>query len=196
MPLIGVAGGSGSGKTTLAQKLHQHFGPKRSVIVFQDSYYFDRSQHFHGDGSLNFDHPSALDWQLMIEHMQNIKKGVEIDIPIYDFATHTRSSKTQRVEPTDIILVDGILIFHPPKLRNLFDLRVFVDCPEPIRYERRLRRDVEERGRKPEGVRIQYQSTVLPMHNEFVEPSKAFADRIVDGVSDLSAHVTELAKSF
>lgn len=181
MKLIGVSGGSGSGKTTLASQLTARWGQNSCTLIYQDSYYIDRSSQFTGDGSLNFDHPEALDWDLMVKHLTLLKKGMPIDMPIYDFATHSRSKKTQTVKPTEYVLVDGILIFHPEKLRKLFDHKIYVDCPEHVRFERRLQRDVKERGRTPEGVKAQYQTTVLPMHNEFVEPTKAFADEVVNG---------------
>ena len=181
MLLVGVSGGSGSGKTTLAAKLQKHWGEDSSTLILQDSYYIDKSAQFTGDGSVNFDHPHALDWELMIKHLTLLKQGMPVDVPIYEFETHKRSLDTITVKPKQYVVVDGILIYHPEKLRNLFDHKIFVDCPEPIRFERRLKRDMEERGRTRDGVKAQYQSTVLPMHNEFVEPTKAFADEVVDG---------------
>jgi len=184
MPLIGVAGGSGSGKTTLARELHRHFGPEESVIVLQDSYYIDRSREFRGDGSVNFDHPEALDWDLMTQQLLLLKAGKAARIPVYDFATHTRRISTLHVNAKPIILVDGILIYHAEPLRQIFDLKLYVDCAESLRFQRRLKRDVEERGRTAQGVKVQYQQTVLPMHNQFVEPTKKFADMVLSGESD------------
>lgn len=188
MPIVGVAGGSGSGKTTLARSLFEKLGPARSAIILQDSYYIDRSREFRGDGTMNFDHPEALDWQLMIQHIGQLRQGRAVEIPTYDFATHSRTEATVRVEPKDVIIVDGILILHPPELRQLFDYSIYVDCAEPLRFERRLQRDVEERGRTPEGVKEQYRQTVLPMHNQFVEPSKKFADLVVPGDGDCTQY--------
>lgn len=192
MPVVGVSGGSGSGKTTLAKLLHEKLGPERSVIIYQDSYYIDRSREFRGDGTVNFDHPDALDWDLMLSHLIDLKQGRSIELPVYDFATHSRLQKTIKVKPCEFVLVDGILIFHPKNLCKIFDFRIFVDCREPIRFERRLKRDVEERGRTPEGVLKQCQTTVLPMHTEFVEPTKRYAHQIISGEGDLLSSVDQL----
>jgi uridine kinase len=179
--IIGVAGGSGSGKTTLAEMLLNHFGVERASVLFQDSYYIDRSHEFKGDGSVNFDHPDAIDWTLMQQHIKNLRAGEAINVPVYDFIHHTRKSESILLKPAEFIIVDGILLFVHDHIRSLFDTRLYVETSEPVRYQRRLQRDVQERGRTPEGVQIQYESTVRPMHDLFVEPSKNHADIIIYG---------------
>lgn len=174
--LIGVAGGSGSGKTYFAIALQKRLGDKHCAILYQDHFYRDQSASFDFDGgSVNFDHPDSIDFDLMAERLKALKAGQQAEIPIYDFVTHSRQSKTQAMPPRPVILVDGILIFHAPQVRTLFDDLIFFDTPEKLRFERRLQRDVRERGRKPEGVEQQFMKQVKPMHDQFVEPSKAFA---------------------
>jgi len=178
--IIGVAGGSGSGKTTFASKLQDMIGPSHCGVVGQDSYYIDQSNKFdHDGGSVNFDHPRALDFELMGEHLSLIKKGEQIQIPIYDFATHTRKEESTLFVPKKIVFVDGILIFSQDPVLVQLDHKVFIDCPEELRFSRRLNRDVKERGRTPEGVENQFYKQVKPMHDEFVEPSKNHACDIV-----------------
>jgi uridine kinase len=178
--IIGVAGGSGSGKTTFASRLQEMIGPSHCGVVGQDSYYIDQSSKFdHDGGSVNFDHPQALDFHLMGEHLSLIKKGEDVQIPIYDFATHTRSVETIQFTPKRIVFVDGILIFSQEPVLLQLDHKVFIDCPEELRFSRRLNRDVKERGRTPEGVKNQFEKQVKPMHDQFVEPSKNKACDIV-----------------
>lgn len=180
MILIGIAGGSGSGKTTLANRIHNHFGESNSQIISQDNYYKDQSDKFDYDGgSVNFDHPDAIDFDLLAEQMRNLINGNTIHCPIYDFATHKRLNRTIEINPKKIIILDGILIFTHQKLLNLFHHKIFTDCEENIRYERRLKRDVKERGRTEEGVRKQFHEQVKPMHDEFVQPSSNHADEII-----------------
>ena len=193
--IVGVAGGSGSGKTTFVRELAARLGPEQVVIIQQDSYYIDRSREFKGDGSLNFDHPEVLDWELMATHLQSLREGRAAEIPIYDFATHSRLPKTVKAEPRPVILVDGILIFHPRPICELIQLKIFVDTAEPVRFERRLRRDVNERGRTPEGVREQYLRTVKPMHDTFVEPSKILADKIISGEQSFHSELEQIIAS-
>lgn len=197
MTLIGVAGGSGSGKTTYAAQLCEFLELENSAILLQDSYYKDHSKVFKGDGSVNFDHPDALDWDLMVDHLLALKSGKAIEVPIYNFTTHSREDRTRRQEPRKYIIVDGILIFAVPKVASLFDVKVFVDTAEPLRFERRLDRDVKERGRTKEGVLAQYQKTVLPMHDEFVEPSKDNADLVLSGKTPFQiSDFEDLVKKF
>lgn len=180
--LLGVAGGSGSGKTFFAETLAKKIGPENCFVLYQDSYYIDQSSKFdHDGGSVNFDHPSALDFDLLAEHLSLLKKGSPINIPIYDFATHTRQEKTIYQESKKVIIVDGILILSQPHVREHFDESVFVHTPEDIRYQRRLLRDVRERGRTEEGVKNQFKNQVKPMHDEFVEPSKSHATIVSSG---------------
>ena len=190
--ILGVCGGSGSGKTTFAQDLKKYFGHSVCEIVLQDSFYFDQSEKFDGDGgSVNFDHPDSIDFSRLASCLADLKHGNSTEIPIYDFRTHSRAAKTQMVEAKPIIIVDGILIFHSKEARALFDDLVFFDTPEELRFERRLDRDVRERGRTPEGVRAQFFKQVKPMHDLYVEPSKAFARRTVYEVAEYADLLAE-----
>ena len=177
---IGIAGGSGSGKTTVAQEILGRVGADRIAFLQHDSYYKDLSglpptQR----AELNFDHPNSLETELLIQHILTLRDGRPVDVPIYDFATHSRTARTFVVAPRGVILVEGILIFVDAALRDLFDVKIFVDTDPDIRFIRRLERDISERGRTTESVIRQYQLTVRPMHLEFVEPSKRYADVII-----------------
>jgi uridine kinase len=183
--IIGVAGGSGSGKTFFARELQNLLGKDHCSILYQDNYYHDQSARFDGDGgSVNFDHPESLDFPLLAEGLRTLKQGKTLSVPIYDFVTHTRKVETEAKEPTRIVLVDGILILHSAEVRAELDEAIYFDTPEFIRFERRLQRDVQERGRTPEGVRKQFDLQVRPMHNMFVEPSKEHAHRIIKDHED------------
>jgi uridine kinase len=178
--VIGIAGGSGSGKTTVAQTILQRVGPDRISFLQHDAYYKDLSglppiQR----AEVNFDHPNSLENELLVLHIQHLKKGETIDVPIYDFSTHSRTDRTFKVQPRSVILVEGILIFAETTLRKLFDVKIFVDTDSDLRFIRRLQRDITERGRTTESVIKQYLSTVRPMHLDFVEPSKRYADVII-----------------
>jgi uridine kinase len=178
--VIGIAGGSGSGKTTVAQTILQRVGPDRISFLQHDAYYKDLSGlPLAQRREVNFDHPNSLDNEMLIRHILMLKAGQEVNVPIYDFATHSRTAETFVVQPRPVILVEGILIFAEPELRQLFDVKIFVDTDSDIRFIRRLQRDITERGRTTELVIKQYQSTVRPMHLEFVEPSKRYADVII-----------------
>ncbi len=178
--IVGIAGGSGSGKTTIAQTIYQRLGPTNVAYIPHDAYYHDLSHiPLEERRRCNFDHPDALDTPLLIRHLHQLKQGQSVDIPVYDFATHTRRPETRRVDPRPIILVEGILVFVEPALRELMDIKLFVDTDPDIRFIRRLLRDIRERGRTMESVIEQYLSTVRPMHLEFVEPSKRYADIII-----------------
>ena len=178
--VIGIAGGSGSGKTTVAQEILQRVGPERIAFLQHDSYYKDLSglpptQH----AQVNFDHPNSLETELLIQHIAALRDGRAVEVPIYDFFTDSRTSQTFTVQPRGVILVEGILIFTEAELREMFDVKIFVDTDSDLRFIRRLERDIAERGRTTESVIKQYQSTVRPMHLEFVEPSKRYADIII-----------------
>jgi uridine kinase len=178
--VIGIAGGSGSGKTTVAQEILKRVGINRIAYLQQDSYYkdltgLDRAQR----DEVNFDHPNSLETELMIQHIASLRDLKPIQVPIYDFATDSRTGETFTVEPRNVILVEGILIFVDPDLRRIFDVKIFVDTDSDVRFIRRLTRDITERGRSTESVIHQYQTTVRPMHLEFVEPSKRYADVII-----------------
>jgi uridine kinase len=172
--VIAIVGGSGSGKTTLARKIKAAFHDFESMILGQDSYYFDQSARFdHDGGAVNFDHPQSLEFDLMARHIQDLKAGHRIEIPVYDFATHKRLPLTDSQHPRPLVLVDGTLILSQPQLCRLFDESIFLEVDEPTRFQRRLKRDVEERGRTPEGVHEQFFKQVKIMHDQFVEPSKS-----------------------
>lgn len=177
---IGVAGGTGSGKTTVSRLIRERVGMEYIAFVQHDSYYRDAS-HLPPEErvKINFDHPDSLDTPLLMEDLQMLQAGYPISIPCYDFTTHTRLATTQPVEPRPIILVEGILIFAEPILRSMFDVKIFVDTEGDIRFIRRLRRDLEERERTVHSVIEQWLSTVKPMHEEFVEPSKRYSDIII-----------------
>lgn len=177
---IGVAGGTGSGKTTVALKILERVGFDRVAYMPHDAYYRDAS-HLPAveRARLNFDHPDSLDNDLMIVQLKQLQAGQSIEIPVYDFKTHSRSAETRRVDPQPIILVEGILIFADKGLRDLMDVKIFVDTDADLRFIRRLQRDIDERGRSPQSVINQYLATVRPMHLEFVEPSKRYADVII-----------------
>jgi uridine kinase len=178
--IIGICGGTGSGKTTVAQKILEAVGADRVVYLQQDAYYKDVSHlPLEERHRLNFDHPDAIDTDLLIRHIEQLRAGRAVEQPIYDFTTHTRRPETRRIEPRPIILVEGILVFENPRLRALMDLKIFVDTADDIRFIRRLLRDISERGRTVESVIRQYLETVRPMHLEFVEPSKRYADIII-----------------
>lgn len=177
--VIGVVGGSGSGKTTVARSIYDQLGLD-ATFLDQDAYYRDlQDLPLEARARVNFDHPDAFDTELLVAHIQALRAGRAIDKPTYDFALHTRAARTVRLEPRDVILVDGILLFAEERLRALFDIKLFVDVDDDIRFIRRLQRDVTERGRTVEGVIRQYLDTVRPMHLEFVEPSKRYADVIL-----------------
>lgn len=178
--VIGVAGGTGSGKTTIANVILERVGPERVAYLPHDAYYKDLSGLPEKQRkAVNFDHPNSLDNQLMSEHIQALKRGETIYLPVYDFTTDSRTKETIAVDPQPVIIVEGILIFAEPDLRDEMDIKIFVDTDADVRFIRRLQRDIEERGRTVESVIHQYQSTVRPMHLEFVEPSKRYADVII-----------------
>lgn len=178
--VIGIAGGSGSGKTTVAQQILERVGPSRIAFLQHDSYYKDLSglppvQR----AEVNFDHPESLETELLTAHVEELKNGRPVQVPIYDFAHHSRTDQTFTVRPRGVIIVEGILIFAEPALRKLFDVKIFVDTDPDLRLIRRMQRDISERSRTVESVIKQYMSTVRPMHLEFVEPSKRYADVII-----------------
>ena len=185
--ILGVAGGSGSGKTYFSKSLVGELGSDICEIVYQDNFYIDQSHRFDRDGgSVNFDHPESIEFSLLAKHLETLKSGKATEIPTDDFATHKRKKECIRVEPKKIIIVDGILIFHSEIVRKLFDDLIFFETPEDLRFERRLKRDVQERGRTPEGVKEQFYRQVKPMHDLYVEPSKVYAKTVVkdSGVFD------------
>src|SRR5215813_11022871 len=178
--IIGISGGTGSGKTTVANRILESVSAHEVVFIQQDSYYRNlKDLPLDYRHMANFDHPDALDNDLLVHHVRKLKNGEGIDLPLYDFKTHSRLNETRRVEPKPIVIVEGILIFAEPRLLEQMDIKVFVDTPDDIRFIRRLRRDIAERGRTVESVIEQYLATVRPMHLQFVEPSRRLADVII-----------------
>lgn len=178
--VIAIAGGSGSGKTTVAQEILNRVGPDRIAYLPHDAYYKDLSGlPPNQKAEVNFDHPNSLETELLIEHVIQLRDGKPVELPVYDFSIHSRTESTIGISPHRIIVVEGILILAEPELRRLFDLKIFVDTDSDLRFIRRLQRDISERGRTPESVIKQYLKTVRPMHLEFVEPSKRYADVII-----------------
>jgi uridine kinase len=178
--VIGICGGTGSGKTTVANRILASINANEVVCLQQDSYYrsLDEMPRDYRN-MVNFDHPDAIDNDLLVEHVRALKRGEAVNLPLYDFKVHTRLKETRRVEPRPIIIIEGILIFAEARLLEEMDIKVFVDTPDDIRFIRRLRRDIDERGRTVESVIEQYLATVRPMHMQFVEPSKRYADVII-----------------
>ncbi len=178
--VIGIAGGSGSGKTTVAQAILDRVGADKIAYLQHDSYYKDLAglpPNLRRE--VNFDHPHSLETELLIKHIESLRNLQPVEVPIYDFATDTRTSQTFTVSPRGVIIVEGVLIFAESELRKLFDVKIFVDADADVRFIRRLRRDISERSRSTESVIKQYESTVRPMHLDFVEPSKRYADVII-----------------
>lgn len=178
--IIGLAGGSGSGKTTVAHTIMERVGGERIAFIQHDAYYRElRDQPFEMRTQVNYDHPDSLETDLLIRHLSELRAGRAIQVPIYDFEQYTRTDRSHRVEPHPVIMVEGILIFVDPVLRSMFDIKIYVDAPSDLRLIRRMQRDMTERQRTPESVIRQYLETVRPMHIEFVEPTKRYADLIV-----------------
>lgn len=180
MLIIGIAGGTGSGKTTLAKALEQELGPQKVAIISQDSYYVNHSGlSLEERLNLNYDHPNAFEESLLITHLRQLQKGQPIQVPVYDFKQHRRINKNIPVKPLPVVIVEGILILVDPGLRSIFDIKVFIDTDADTRVLRRIVRDIEQRGRTLHSVCHQYLTTVKPMHEAFVEPSKRYADIII-----------------
>ena len=178
--IIGVAGGSGSGKTTIARKLLETFEAEDAVLVEQDAYYKElHIESIDERAKMNFDHPNAIEFELLRENLLDLVHGKTVERPIYDFSTHMRKSEKVIINPSRIIIVEGILIFAVPEIRELFDIKIFVDTDADEMLLRRMERDIKERGRTVDAVRDQYVSTVKPMYLEFAEPSKRYADVII-----------------
>ena len=179
MMVIGIAGGTGSGKTTLTDRLKKHFGDNVSVVYHDNYYKAHEGMTYEELSRLNYDHPDAFDTDLLIEHLTKLRAGQAVDCPVYDFTVHNRSDKTIHIEPSRVLIIEGILIFQNKTLRDMMDIKIFVDTDADVRLLRRISRDVKERGRSLDSVVTQYLATVKPMHEQFVEPSKRSADIIV-----------------
>ena len=178
--IIGVAGGTGSGKSTIARNIAAALPVGAMSIIDHDSYYRDRADLPYDERcQLNYDHPDALETELLVEHVKQLRAGQAVDVPEYDFKSHSRLAERRRVEPTPVVFVEGILVFVEASLRALLDVKIFVDTDADIRVFRRIRRDLEQRGRTFQSIRDQYYRTVRPMHIQFVEPSKRWADLII-----------------
>lgn len=178
--IIGICGGTGSGKTTIARSIVEVIGAEKVVLVEQDSYYRNLADMpLDERHQANFDHPDAIDSDMLVNHLLRLKQGLSAEMPVYDMVTHTRTEKIETIEPRQVVIVEGILIFAEPRVLDLIDIRIFVDTPDDIRLMRRLRRDIVERGRPWERTLDQYERTIRPMHFEFVEPSKRHAHIIV-----------------
>jgi len=178
--VIGIAGGTGSGKTTVANVILERVGKNHIAYLPHDAYYRELNELPPDQkAAVNFDHPDSLETELMVEHIDKLRNGQFIELPIYNFSTHSRTGKTIRVDPQRVIIVEGILIFAIPELRKMFDVKIFVDTNADVRFIRRLQRDITERGRTTEMVIHQYLTTVRPMHLEFAEPSKRYANIII-----------------
>ncbi|MGN8876273.1 uridine kinase [Pseudoflavonifractor sp. HCP28S3_F10] len=177
--IIGIAGGTGSGKTTLTLRLKERFGEDVSILYHDNYYKRHDDMPYEERCKLNYDHPDAFDTDLMIRDIQALRRGESVQCPVYDYTIHNRSDKTVEVQPTKVIIIEGILIFENPQLRDLMDIKIFVDTDADVRILRRILRDVKERGRSLDSVVNQYLTTVKPMHEQFVEPSKRCSDIIV-----------------
>lgn len=197
--LIGIAGGTGSGKTSVARRIYESLHVESAAFLDYDAYYKELGHlSLEERQRINFDHPDSLDVELFIDHLQRLIAGQPVEKPVYDFTRHTRAERTVRVEPRDVVLVDGILLFADERLREMFDLKIFVDTEADVRFIRRLRRDIEERGRSLDSIIDQYLKTVRPMHFEFVEPTKRYADVILPrggqntaGIEVIAARIRE-----
>lgn len=197
--IIGIAGGSGSGKTTVSASLVEQVGPEQVVLIQQDAYYRDLPHLSYAERvRVNFDHPDSLETELLIHHLGELRAGRAIERPVYDFSNHVRTPETATVEPKAVVLVEGILVLVEPELRKLLDLKIYIDTDADLRVLRRLQRDLIERGRTVESVMEQYLTTVRPMHLQFVEPSKRYADIIVpDGYNPPAVGtVTSMIRDF
>lgn len=190
MLLVGIAGGSGSGKTTFTQKILQRSASAKVAVLHQDSYYLPQiPESLHVDGVPNFDHPNAFDWKLLREHLALLKEGKGVRVPIYDFQTNQRTSETEAIGPCKTVLMEGIFALWDAEVRELFDIKVYLHVDADIRFIRRLHRDVKERGRTFDGIIRQYYDTVRPMHHQFLEPTRQYADLIVGEETDIAADV-------
>ena len=178
--IIGICGGTGSGKTTIARRITEAVKRESVILLEQDSYYRNlEDMPLDARRQTNFDHPDSIDSEMLVNHLKRLKGGLAVEMPIYDFKTHTRKRQTEHLDPKPVVIVEGILIFAESRIAELLDVKVFVDTPDDVRFIRRLQRDITERGRTVESVIAQYYATVRPMHFEFVEPSKRNADLII-----------------
>jgi uridine kinase len=190
MIIIGVFGGTGSGKTTIVNQIVSDFNTSDIQVISQDAYYKDNSNiTYEARCLLNFDHPEAIDFELLYQHLSALKNGETIEQPVYNFKTHNRTDKTLEISPKKILILEGILIMNYPKLRSLLDLKVFIDTNSDMRMERRVNRDISERGRTPKEVMDRYINTLKPMHDQFIEPMKIHADAVIENHENASINL-------
>lgn len=190
MIIIGVFGGTGSGKTTIVNQIVSDFNTSDIQVISQDAYYKDNSNiTYEARCLLNFDHPEAIDFELLYQHLSALKNGETIEQPVYNFKTHNRTDKTLEISPKKILILEGILIMNYPKLRSLLDLKVFIDTSSDMRMERRVNRDISERGRTPKEVMDRYINTLKPMHDQFIEPMKIHADVVIENHENASINL-------
>lgn len=190
MIIIGVFGGTGSGKTTIVNQIVSDFNASDIQVISQDAYYKDNSNiTYEARCLLNFDHPEAIDFELLYQHLNGLKNGETIEQPVYNFKTHNRTDKTLEISPKKILILEGILIMNYPKLRSLLDLKVFIDTNSDMRMERRVNRDISERGRTPKEVMDRYLNTLKPMHDQFIEPMKIHADMVIENHENASINL-------
>ena len=197
--LVGICGGTGSGKTTLAKRLVDRLcdvsGPRTAIVLNFDAYYFDQGQLSPADRALvNYDHPDSLDGELLVEHLHQLQSGREVAIPVYDFSTHTRTADLRIVEPAEVVVVEGILLFAFEPIWNQLDFRVFRRCPDEVRFRRRIKRDRAERGRSLASIKAQLRTTVKPMHDRFIEPHAERADFVTEHGDNLAAITDQLVE--
>ena len=191
--ILGMAGGTGSGKTYTVNRLLEIYSVDNITTIGQDSYYKELKHIDHKDRiRQNFDHPDSIDIELFENHLQQISEGLDINVPIYDFSNHVRLNETWTISQCKIIIVEGIFALHYPQLRKLYAIKIFIETPENVRFNRRLNRDVKERGRTIKSVKKQYAATVLPMHKKFIEPSKEYADIIINGNDDVKGSLDNI----
>lgn len=193
MLIIGIYGGTGSGKTTIVNMIASHFSSNDIEIISQDSYYKDNSDISYEDRcKLNFDHPDAIDFNLLYKHLKNLRKGETVEQPIYDFKIHNRLKKTKQIKPKKILILEGILIMCHAEIRSIFDLKIFINANSKTRMERRIKRDIVERGRSRDEVLKRYIETLKPMHEKFIEPSKIYANYIIENQFNNKLNIDEL----
>lgn len=193
MLIIGIYGGTGSGKTTIVNMIASHFSSNDIEIISQDSYYKDNSDISYEDRcKLNFDHPDAIDFNLLYKHLKNLRKGETVEQPIYDFKIHNRLKKTIQIKPKKILILEGILIMCHAEIRSIFDLKIFINANSKTRMERRIKRDIAERGRSRDEVLKRYIETLKPMHEKFIEPSKIYANYIIENQFNNKLNIDEL----
>ena len=193
--ICGIAGGANAGKTTIVNAIKERFMAegKALAVLPLDSYNRDHSDLSLADrAKINFDHPDAFEHDLYLKHLALLKQGEAVDIPVYDFSTHSRTTKVERVEPAELIIGEGHLLFVIPEVVREFELRIFISAPEELRLKRRLERDVSERGRTPESIRSQFASTVSPMHDKYIEPSSSLADLVLDGSAPIEESIEKV----